>query len=230
LFKAEYLEAEKSIKRHESVYWKEMLGVLSFAMNYPAKYFSAEDMIRLQKTLMPLISVVIAYVPQSSVLEMLALYEAGVLDIVTVDDKSEVSPKDGGGAIYHYGDGQAVHFRTYIDATGQPHLDLEDVPFESLKKSGVLSRAKLQFHSSPNGKAALESGNDKVHQEADGKYYLLVPGVTINDSFQVIDNYGALNERLFVMAVPYIKGFNPDYSGLDFCEEAAKRIVDCLFT
>ena len=179
---------------------------------------------------MPLISVVIAYVPQSSVLEMLALYEAGVLDITTVDEQSEVAPKDGVGAIYHYGDGQAIHFQTYIDATGQPHLNLEDVPFESLKKDRVLSRARLQFRQDQNGKHALESGNEKVQQEADRKYYLLVPGVTINDSFQVVDDYGALNERLFFMAVPYIKGYNPDYSGLDFCEEASKRIVDSLFS
>jgi len=32
-----------------------MLAVLSFAMNHLAKYFSAEDMQRLQKVLMPLI-------------------------------------------------------------------------------------------------------------------------------------------------------------------------------
>jgi uncharacterized NAD(P)/FAD-binding protein YdhS len=54
LLRAEYAEAEKSIKRKKSIYWKEMLGVLSFAMNYPAKHFSAEDMQRLQKFLLPL--------------------------------------------------------------------------------------------------------------------------------------------------------------------------------
>ncbi len=39
LLKAEYAEAEKSINRRVSVYWKEMLGVLSFALNYPAKHY-----------------------------------------------------------------------------------------------------------------------------------------------------------------------------------------------
>lgn len=229
LFKAEYMEAEKSIKKRESVYWKEMLGVLSFAMNYPAKYFSAEDNLRLQQTLMPLISVVIAYVPQGSVVEMLALYEAGVLDMVTVGTESEVRPKEDGGAVYHYGDGQAVHFKTFIDATGQPHLDLGDVPFESLKKDQILSAARLQFRDPSIGKKVMDEGKEKVELAEDGNYYLQVPGVTINDSFQVVDGYGALNERLFMMAVPYIKGYNPDYSGLDFCEEASKRIVDCIF-
>lgn len=229
LFKAEYIEAERSIKKRESVYWKEMLGVLSFAMNYPSKYFSAEDNLRLQKTLMPLISVVIAYAPQGSVIELLALHEAGVLDMVTVGTQSEVRPKEGGGAIYHYGDGQTAHFKTFIDATGQPHLNLSDVPFESLRKDKVLSRARLQFRDPAIGQQKLAENNGQVELARDGNYYLLVPGVTINDSFQVVDDYGALNERLFLMSVPYIKGYNPDYSGLDFCQEASKRIVACLF-
>ena len=54
-----------------------MLAVLSFAMNYPVRYFSAEFMQRLQKDLMPLISIVIAFMPQGSAEEMLALNEAG---------------------------------------------------------------------------------------------------------------------------------------------------------
>ena len=33
---------------------------------------------------------------------------------------------------------------------------------------------------------------------------------------------------LYIMAVPYIGGFNPDYSGLDFCENASKAIVEDL--
>ena len=30
------------------------------------------------------------------------------------------------------------------------------------------------------------------------------------------------------MAVPYIGGLNPDYSGLDFCETASARIMQAL--
>jgi hypothetical protein len=31
------------------------------------------------------------------------------------------------------------------------------------------------------------------------------------------------------MAVPYIGGYNPDYSGLDFCEEASEKIIKSMF-
>ncbi len=59
-----------------------MLAALSIALNYPAKHMSAEDMLRLKKHLLPLVSTVIAFIPQSSAQELLALHKAGKLDLV----------------------------------------------------------------------------------------------------------------------------------------------------
>ena len=234
LFKAEYIEAEQSIKRKESVYWKEMLAVLSFAMNYPAKYFSAEDMQRLQKVLMPLISIVIAFVPQSSVEEMLALHEAGILEMVSVGDDSEVEPHKDGGIVYHYSDSNGTsrfeRFKTFVDCVGQPHLSYEDLPYKSLIENKTVSPAKIWFRDNINAENALKSNAKNIGQDAAGNYYLRVSGITINDAFQAVDEYGALNERIYVMAVPYIGGYNPDYSGLDFCEAASESISESILT
>ena len=231
LFKAEYFEAEESIEKEESVYWKEMLAVLSFAMNYPAKYFSAEDMLRLQKTLMPLISIVIAFVPQSSVEEMLALHEAGVLDIIAVGEDGEEEPQQNGGAIYRFTDEkgiiQANYYETFIDCVGQPHLSYKDVPYQSLVNDKTVSPATIQFKYNTAGLKASQT-NDKVERDEEGNYFLNVPGIAINDNFQIINKFNALNERIYMMAVPYIGGYNPDYSGLDFCEAASERIVNAL--
>lgn len=225
LLSAEYAQAAKSIKRKESIYWKEMLGVLSFAMNYPAKYFSAEDMQRLQHTLMPLISIVIAYVPQSSCEELLALHHAGVLEMIPVSADSKVVPENKkGGVVY-----QSTYYQTYINCVGQPHLNYSDFPFKSMIADKMISQARIRFKSESCGKKALEDGSKKVERGEDGAYYLKVSGIGINDGFQVIDEYGAYSERVYIMAVPYIGGLNPDYSGLDFCEEASKRIVKSLF-
>ncbi len=232
LFEAEYAQAEKSIKRKESVYWKEMLAVLSFAMNYPAKYFSAEDRQRLEKHLMPLIAIVIAFVPQQSAQEMLALYHRGVLELVPVGDDSEVEPQSGGGIIYHYTseDNQqnACSFQTFVDCIGQPHLSADDFPFKSLLEQKAISRAQLKFRDPEKAVRELEAGNKKVKPDGIGGFYLDVPGITINDSFQVLDEYNALNERIYIMAVPYIGGYNPDYSGLDFGEAASEAILKSL--
>lgn len=233
LFKAEYVEAEKSIKRKESVYWKEMLAVLSFAMNYPAKYLSAEDMQRLQKVLMPLISIVIAFVPQGSVEELLALNDAGLLDIVAVGDDGYTNPHPDGGASYHYVNEdnvmQETYYKTFIDCVGQPHLNYSDLPYKSLIEKRTISPAKLLFKDPINGQAAIENKNDKVEVDDHGNYYLNVPGITINDNFQVLDHFGAYNNRIYIMAVPYIGGYNPDYSGLDFCEAASEAIIKSIF-
>ncbi|RZM24009.1 MAG: hypothetical protein EOO88_24285, partial [Pedobacter sp.] len=207
LFRKEYVEAEQSIKERESIYWKEMLAVLSFAMNYPAKYLSAEDMQRLQKVLMPLISIVIAFVPQSSCRELMALHDAGVLDLVSVGDDSRIVPVDSGGAEYHYtsdeGESIVQHFETFVDCVGQPHLSFKDFPFKGLLEGNAVSPARLRFQSAAIAKEEVDSGNELVEEDDEGSFFLKVPGITINDNFQVVDSNGAANEKIYIMAVPY---------------------------
>jgi uncharacterized NAD(P)/FAD-binding protein YdhS len=231
LLKAEYKEAEKSIKRHQSVYWKELLGSLSFTLNYPAKYFSAEDMMRLKKTLMPLISIIIAFLPQSSCEEILALHEAGVLELVSVDDNSREEAHENGGVTYHYiaedGRDEAVFYPTYINCIGQPHLNKADFPFKSLVNDQKISEAMLKFKSADVAEKMIVENKD-ILQTENGDYYLKIAGIGINDNYQVTDRYGSYNERIYIMAVPYIGGFNPDYSGLDFCEQASEKVINNL--
>jgi hypothetical protein len=228
LFKAEYAEAEKSIRRKRSIYWKEMLSQLSYAMNYPAKYMSAEDMTRMREVLMPLISIVIAMIPQSACRELLALHEAGVLAVVAVDKDSTVEPADEG-CVYTYTDENGhehqTRYRLFVNGVGQPPIKYEDFPFVSLREENTVSPAYLQYRSKDAGKSAMEKSDKEVIKDSAGDYFLRVPGISINDHFQVLDKFGAANPHIYVMAVPYIAGLNPDYSGLDFCETASARIA-----
>jgi hypothetical protein len=222
LLKYEYAEAERSIKDEKSVYWKEQLAILSFAMNYPAKYFSAEDRLRLEKTLMPLISVVIAFVPQSSAETLMALHDAGILSMKIVKDDENPEPATDSGASY-----AGQHYPTFVDAVGQPHLTFEDIPFSGLHEMHTISPARLRFQNPDKGKEHVEKNNKRV-RTIGNDFYLTVPGIAINDHFQPLDSYNALNERIYIMAVPFIGGYNPDYSGLDFGEAASELIVKAL--
>ena len=231
LFRAEYKEAAKSIRQHRSIHWKEMLCGLSYTLNYPAKYFSAEDMMRLKRTLMPLISLIIAFVPQSSAEELLALYDAGILKLVAVGNSSEVRPLDEGGVEFYIEDADGVahtsRYQTFIDCIGQPHLSFDAIPYLGLKENGTVAPARLSFRKQELA-SQMAAENQDIEIDHQGNYYLRVPGLAINDYFQVVDRYLALNPRIYVMAVPFIGGYNPDYSGLDFCETAAARITEAL--
>ena len=233
LFKAEYQEAIHSIQREKPVYWKELLAALNFLINYPAKHLSAEDMIRLQNVLMPLITIIIAFVPLESCEQLIALFESGRLDIVAVDEDSETEPCKDGGTIYHYKDesGTEHHQRyfTFIDCTGQPPLSIEDLPFRSLRKGNNLSPARIKFRSPEQGKKEKEKGNNEVQQETDD-WYLCLPGMAITDSFSPIDRDGNINPRIYMLATPFISGFNPDFSGLDFCAKAAKIVTEDILS
>ena len=57
---------------------------------------------RVQKALQPLISIVIAFMPQNSVEELLAPLSAGLPELMSVGDKSHVETSTGGGAYHHY--------------------------------------------------------------------------------------------------------------------------------
>ena len=233
LFRSEYAEAEKSIHQRKSIYWKELLAILSFAMNYPAKHFSAEDMLRLNRSLSQLITIVIAFIPQNPAAELLALHAAGVIDIIAVGETSRIEPHEEEGIIYHYTDEKnhthADHYRLFIDCIGQPPLSVNELPFKTLVKEKTVSQAYLKFKNQEAGKAELEKGEEEVKKEGEKSYYLKVPGIAINDNFQVVDAYGAYNDRIYMMAVPYMSGYNPDYSGLDFCEKASGLIVKSMF-
>lgn len=232
LFKAEYTEAEKSIRRHQSITWKEALTSFSYAMNYPAKHFSAEDMLRLTKTLMPLISIVIAALPQSSYREIIALHDAKIISLSNVDAKSTVEPYKEEGAVYRFinGDGKQKElvYKMYVDATGQRAMNFNDLPFESLKDQGVVASGYLNFKSSEKAAELMNDGEKMIKKGSNDNFYLQVKGLSINDNFQALDSYGKVKENLYIMSVAYIGGLNPDYSGLDFCDTAAEIIADSL--
>lgn len=228
LFKAEFQEAEKSLQRKQSVVWKETLSAFSYAVNYPAKHFSAEDMLRLKKTLMPLISIIIASLPQSSYHEIMALYEKGLITSNAVGENSEIEPAEESGAVVRYVDENGQHIEEYypifVDAIGQKAMFFNDLSFPGLK-NGIVSSGYLYFKNEAEGRKFEEKDPLNGGHDSSGKYFMKVPGLSINDFFQAQDGFGVANPTLYIMAVPFIGGLNPDYSGLDFCDTSGERIA-----
>ena len=108
-------------------------------------------------------------------------------------------------------------------------MSFDAFPFKSLVENQTVSPARIRFRSDEAGCMELDQGNKKVEKHKDGAFYLNVPGIIINDYFQVVGQDGKANDRVYMMAVPYIGGYNPDYSGLYFCEHACANIAECIF-
>ena len=153
-------------------------------------------------------------------------------ELISVDRDSEVIPQPSGGIVYQFtdakGNKQSVSYPLFVDCIGQPQLSIEQFPFASLITSGSISKARLRFQDQTLAARKLAAGDKLIEIDAAGNHYLQVSGLAINDNFQVLDQYGALNDRIYMMAVPFIGGLNPDYSGLDFCEAASEIIIAAL--
>lgn len=224
-------QADQSIAKHEPLHWREILAMLSFTLNYPAKYLSAEDKLRFDEQLHPLISHVLAFIPQSSVREMLALANAGLLELKKVDHRSHVKPHPKGGATYYYHGPKGYtqkRFHCYINAMGQRLFNIEEFPFTSLVKNHNISRATFPFRDQKTGKQYQNKHPEQTETAPNGDILLLAKGLRINDHFQLINQHGQANPNLYLMAVPHMGGYNPDYSGLDFAQAASQKIVDRL--
>lgn len=226
LFRKEYVEAKKSIEEKKTITWKETLSAFSYAMNYPAKHFPAEDMLRLKKLVMPLITIIIAELPQSSAEEILALYSQNLITLTEVDLDSEVTMIDEK-ITYCFKDENNTDvkktYNVFIDSIGQKPLHFNEINFVTLKEKGLCSEAFLTFNEIDDKDISVKEVSKQI-DIISGKHVLKVPGVLVGDCFEAVYKDGSHSDNLFFMAVPLIGGLHPDYSGLDFCATAAKKI------
>jgi hypothetical protein len=211
------------------VYWKEILAQFSFAINRPAKYLSAEDTQRYRQTVKPLISLVIADMPLSSAELLLTLQASGKLELVAVDTDSDVQINDNLDIVYHIHKEQnniaTTVYQTFVDCTGQKALSIDDFPFRRLLRSLSISIPTVRFKACERACKGHYPQSEGQASPTSDDCCLVLQGFAINDFYQMMNRNQDPIPGIFIMAVPFITGFNPDYSGLDFCNHAASLIV-----
>jgi len=121
-------------------------------------------------------------------------------------------------------------YEYFIDCTGQKSIPLSAFPFPALIDAGYISQALLRFSDQVSAKDLYNKDEKEVVRAEDGDYYLPVAGIAINDYYQVVQKNGLSCNQIYIISVPHITGFNPDYSGFDFCDEASSIIVDGMIS
>ncbi len=224
----EMKEARRSVLGHKPIHWKEVIDDLMYTLNFHAELMPAEDHLSFRKTVMPFLMNVIAAMPLESGAILLALYDAGRIEIVSGKAMiREDADKKGSTTITIHGDDggeTTAKYRIFVDCGGQKPLELPDYPFPSLVKDGVASKGRVRF-ADP---AVISSLDDEVQEHVfagkDESFYH-VGGVNIDSACRLISVDGISSPRIADVAFPHTSGLRPYSYGLQCCSDTVAIFV-----
>lgn len=221
-------EAEESVKMHRPIHWKERMDDLIYTLNYYAGYMPAEDHVTLHEQLMPFLLNVIAAMPLPSGNTILALYDAGKLDMVAGSVSRVRKSKAHHHTLVEVGeDGKTATYSydMFIDCSGQSPLELSDYPFPSLVKNKTVRPACAAFFGSKSA-IKLAKEDPEMLLKINGDTLLKTGGIDIDHSYRVIGESGVANPRIHDIAFPHTTGHRPYSYGLQACNDTSRIVVE----
>lgn len=220
----EMAEARDSVLNHRPIHWKEVIDDLMYTLNFHAELMPAEDQIRFRSEVMPFLMNVIAAMPLSSARILLALNDAGKLDLVPGRVEIEDTPSADGITRLRVDDGgiiTQVEYRMFIECGGQRAMGLEDYPFPALVKKGAVRKARAPFADPAN---PPEGKEDNIFTE-NGTLLYETGGVDIDASYRIIGKGGQPNSRIHDIAFPHTSGVRPYSYGLQACDATCEILI-----
>lgn len=219
--------AKESVYEDKPIHWKEVFDDLMYALNFHGELLAAEDHLLLHSTVMPFLKNVIAAMPLPSGQILLALHDAGCLDLVggfveIVDNEKDnltvVKVTDGEKK-------QFIHYEMFINCGGQGTVDYEDYPFPSLKKTNQIRQSHALFADENFVETLEEENKEKVFQK-NGKHYLALSGIDVDASFRIINKEGEPNPHIYDIAFTHTAGTRPYSIGLQACSATSLVLVE----
>lgn len=227
--KQEYMEAQEKIEKRIPVYWMETLDDLMYSLNYHAELLAAEDHIFLHKKMMPFLMNVIAALPLQSAEILLALYDSGSIALeegkVEICDKSYLQNKTCIKVKNEKEGCKEICYDMFINCSGQKGLELEDFPFESLKKQGVVRAASAEFNTKEKQNIRSLKDKDKILKRKD-TYCLKLSGIDIDSGYRTINTKGETNQGLYDINFTHTNGLRPYSYGLQACHATSLILVE----
>ena len=224
--RCEMVEARESVIHHKPIHWKEVMDDLMYTLNFHAELMPAEDHLLLQSKVMPFLMNVIAAMPLPSGNTILALYDAGRLDIVAGKvsiNEEQTTPSLTTITVDHNGEQSSLTYRMFIDCSGQKPLELENYPFPSLIHDGVVRMAQAPIDLATV--ASLPEEKQKHLSWQNGEQVYHIGGVEIDGAYRLIGENGKPNKRIHDVAFPHTSGLRPYSYGLQACSDTTAILV-----
>ena len=226
--RCEMHEAMQSVLQNKPIHWKEALDDLMYTLNFYAELMPAEDHLTLHSSFLPFLMNVIAALPLASGRILLALREAGKLELVEGKVKVE-EPEDGATrtklSIDNEGEKSELTYKMFVDCSGQGPLDLDDFPFPSLLAGGGVRKARAVFIDPKVVADVPEAKRDTIFEEQ-GLCYYPIGGIDIDRGYRLITIDGESSDKIFDISFPHTTGIRPYSYGLQACNDTARLLVD----
>ena len=224
----EMIEARRSVSKHQPIHWKEAIDDLIYTLNFHADLMPAEDHLALRSCVMPFLMNVVAAMPLGSGEVLLALYDAGKLDLIAGKVAiSEVQKHRGHTTItVEEESGQReIVYPMFIDCSGQKPTELENYPFQGLVDTCLVHRARSRFHKRVNPEEYLPEERKKLLIQDNGDVFYYTGGVDIDGAYRLIGSGGKPDSRLVDIAFPHTSGVRPYSYGLQACSDTSWILV-----
>ena len=229
--RVEMKDARDSVLNHHPIHWKEVCDDLIYTLNFHAELMPAEDHLFMHTKVMPFLMNVIAAMPLHSGDTVLALYDAGKLEMITGKARVTKKQQEGGMTtviVTEEGEESTWDYRMFIDCSGQKALELEDYPFPSLVKDGTVRTARALFKDPGEfDNAVPDKERSHIFKEG-GKTFYRIGGVDIDATFRLIGSDGQSNPRIYDIAFPHTSGVRPYSYGLQACSDTSEILVRAL--
>ena len=226
----ELIIATDLVENNNPISWMEILDDLMYCLNFHAELLSAEDQIFIREEVMSFLMNVIAALPLSSAKILIALHNAGCIDLtegkVEVIEK-ESTAKDTLIEIQQEDKSKKqIAYQLFVNCTGQKNLDLVDYPFQTLVKTGQVRKAKSRFKNQNKVTGSdLKRLKDKL-VEKDSQLFYYTGGIDVDPAYRIVSEEGTAVESIHDISFTHISGVRPYSYGLQACSITGKIVMD----
>ncbi|KQN72320.1 FAD/NAD(P)-binding protein [Devosia sp. Leaf64] len=126
-------ESERNYRERRTVMWRYTLMRAHEVFSEIVPYFDSKDLKTFRTHLTPVFADAYGCIPHKSIERLLALHQAGCLDVIALGDSGKIIYR--AGAFELVGVEKEQSFRTLIDARGQVMVSLADLGFERLDQA-----------------------------------------------------------------------------------------------
>jgi len=230
----ERVAARDSINNNNPIFWKETLDDLMYCLNFHAELLPAEDHLFFRRQVMSFLMNVIAALPLSSANILLALYDAGCVDLIAgrveVMEPEELNHSTHIEVKKQDGTKEKLEYKMFINCAGQRNIELEQFPFPSLINKGNVRRARATFEHFQNAQELSEDISTDLIFKEQGELQLYTGGVDVDAAYRLIDTNAKPNNNIYDISFTHTSGCRPYSYGLQACSATSKILTEVWLT